>query len=100
MWDHDIVYLRPSRTDGDAVSVREALGAGRPVIASDAVTRPEGVKLVRGHDVANWCDAIDGVADVSMGFAHSEPDESLGAILALYARHLPARVPVHERASA
>ncbi len=43
---HDVVYLRPTRTDGDAVSVREALDAGVEVIASDAVSRPAGVSMV------------------------------------------------------
>jgi len=37
------VLVRASRSDGDAVSIREALQAGVPVIASDCVERPEGV---------------------------------------------------------
>jgi glycogen(starch) synthase len=32
--------IRPTYTDGDSISVREALALGVPVIASDAVTRP------------------------------------------------------------
>jgi glycosyltransferase involved in cell wall biosynthesis len=35
--------LRPSREDGDSVAVREALAFGVPVLASDAVVRPDGV---------------------------------------------------------
>jgi glycosyltransferase involved in cell wall biosynthesis len=37
------VFLRPSRADGDALSVREARQAGVPVVASDVVERPEGI---------------------------------------------------------
>jgi glycosyltransferase involved in cell wall biosynthesis len=37
------VFLRPTRAEGDAVSVREALQAGVPVLASDTVPRPAGV---------------------------------------------------------
>lgn len=37
------LFLRPTTTDGDSVSVREALYFGCPVIASDVVPRPAGV---------------------------------------------------------
>ncbi|MFH0902402.1 MAG: glycosyltransferase family 4 protein [Pseudomonadota bacterium] len=37
------LFVRPTRVDGDAVSVREALALGRRVVASDAATRPDGV---------------------------------------------------------
>jgi glycosyltransferase involved in cell wall biosynthesis len=38
-------FIRPTLTDGDSVSVREALALGTPVIASDAVSRPNGTIL-------------------------------------------------------
>lgn len=37
------LFLRPTMTDGDSVSVRECLLMGVPVIASDSVRRPDGV---------------------------------------------------------
>jgi hypothetical protein len=40
------VYVRPSRTDGDSIAVREALEHGTRVIASDAVERPAGCVIV------------------------------------------------------
>ncbi|MCK4793712.1 MAG: glycosyltransferase [Desulfobacteraceae bacterium] len=44
------VFLRPTTTDGDANSIREALYFGVPVIASDVIPRPEGCKLYQlGH---------------------------------------------------
>lgn len=43
------IYLRPSNIDGDAFSVREALYVGTPVIASDAVVRPEECMLFRSR---------------------------------------------------
>ncbi len=44
------VMIRPTLTDGDALSVREALHVGKSVIASDAVSRPDGVITYRtGH---------------------------------------------------
>ena len=37
------ILIRATRSEGDAISVREALHAGVPVIASDCVERPPGV---------------------------------------------------------
>jgi len=38
-------FVRPTFTDGDSISVREALALGVPVIASDAAVRPAGTVL-------------------------------------------------------
>ncbi len=40
------IFLRTTLYDGDAISVREALHMGTPVIATDNGMRPEGVRLV------------------------------------------------------
>lgn len=37
-------FLRPSREDGDSVAIREAMSLDVPVLASDVVNRPNGVK--------------------------------------------------------
>lgn len=47
--ESDIV-LRATNTDGDALTVREALFLGKPVIASDVVKRPQGVSLFKNRD--------------------------------------------------
>lgn len=39
------LFVRPTVTDGDALSIREALHAGVPVVASDVVRRPAGCRL-------------------------------------------------------
>lgn len=44
------LFIRPTNTDGDAVSVREALCYKIPVITSDAVKRPEGTILFETRD--------------------------------------------------
>ncbi len=36
------VYVRPSKTDGDSLAVREALSLGCPVVASGSAVRPQG----------------------------------------------------------
>jgi glycosyltransferase involved in cell wall biosynthesis len=43
------LFVRPTRVDGDALSVREALALGVPVVASDAGFRPPGtLRFPRG----------------------------------------------------
>jgi glycosyltransferase involved in cell wall biosynthesis len=44
------ILLRTTKFDGDAISIREALHLGTPVIATDNTMRPEGVSLIPIHD--------------------------------------------------
>jgi glycosyltransferase involved in cell wall biosynthesis len=44
------LFVRPTITDGDSVSVRECLHLGVPVVASDAVPRPGGCLLFGSRD--------------------------------------------------
>jgi hypothetical protein len=48
------IVVRASNTDGDALSVREALWYGKRVLASDCVQRPEGCELFRSRDVEDF----------------------------------------------
>lgn len=48
------VFARPTNTDGDANSIREALFLGVPAVASDAVERPAGCHLFRSRDPADF----------------------------------------------
>lgn len=57
MQQSDIV-LRATNTDGDSITVREAISLGVPVIASDCVARPEGTILFKSRDVGSLVDAI------------------------------------------
>jgi glycosyltransferase involved in cell wall biosynthesis len=45
------IVIRPTNTDGDALTVREALYLGKPTIASDIVERPEGTILFKNRDM-------------------------------------------------
>lgn len=55
---HDVVLVRPTRHDGDAVSIREALAADVPVVASDVVGRPSGVVTFPSGSLGDLCAAI------------------------------------------
>ena len=45
------IFIRPTNTDGDALSVREALLLKKPVIASDVSIRPTGTILFKNRNV-------------------------------------------------
>jgi glycosyltransferase involved in cell wall biosynthesis len=60
------IYVRPTRTDGDAVSIREALDSAVPVIASDVVARPPGVISLPLDDTEAWVDAIRGAVSLPL----------------------------------
>ncbi|MGC2644705.1 MAG: glycosyltransferase [Candidatus Sulfotelmatobacter sp.] len=53
------LMLRTTLFDGDAVSVREALHLGTPVIASDNGMRPAGVQLIPKSDLGALLHAIE-----------------------------------------
>lgn len=48
------LFLRATNTDGDSVSIREALALGIPVIASDVVPRPAPVVLFKTRDMDDF----------------------------------------------
>ena len=52
------LFLRPTNTDGAAVSIKEALWADLPVIASDCVVRPPEVTLFKNRSVDDLYDKI------------------------------------------
>ena len=52
------VLLRTTVFDGDAISVREALHLGTPVIATDNGMRPEGVELIMSGDRNGLAEAV------------------------------------------
>jgi glycosyltransferase involved in cell wall biosynthesis len=52
------VLIRPTRSDGDSVSIREARAIGIPVVASDVVGRPPGVTTVPTERSDAFAEAI------------------------------------------
>ncbi len=66
------MVLRATNTDGDAVSVREALYFGKPVVASDVVGRPDGVELFKTRDTE---DLVRAIKQASFQCVHAERQE-------------------------
>ncbi len=77
IWRRCDVYLRPSSTDGDAVSVREALALGTPVVASDAVARPSAAFLFKNRDADDFTRVVSDVLDKKTGFTINGPQTGL-----------------------
>jgi glycosyltransferase involved in cell wall biosynthesis len=96
---HDVIYVRATRTEGDAVSVREALWMGVPVVASDVVGRPEGTVLASDRDdladvlrklLAERATAADATTAARMA-AEREADRLLEHLISIYRTALSER---------
>ena len=72
------VFVRPTTSDGDSVSIRECLHLGVPVVASDAVTRPAGCRLFPSRDARAMAEAVLAAAGKSPSPPESpQPAEQL-----------------------
>jgi glycogen synthase len=83
--------LRTTLYDGDAISVREALHLGTPVIATDNGMRPEGPRLIPIGDEAALVAAIDAVSGGERNAPdgpRADDDANVRAVLDLYAELL------------
>jgi len=57
------VFIRPTNTDGDAISLREALYFGVPSVASDVVARPEGTILFKNRNIDDLTAKVQDLLD-------------------------------------
>jgi glycosyltransferase involved in cell wall biosynthesis len=100
------LYLRPTRAEGDAVSVREAQRAGVPVVASDVVGRPDGVVLFPAGSAEGLQRSIESVLDQLSGpvreapavrYVAREQDPFETALIRLYKTELAAKDVLGDR---
>jgi glycosyltransferase involved in cell wall biosynthesis len=86
-------FVRPALIDGDALSVREALALGRPVVASDVGRRPAGTVLFRSGDALDLARAVGRA--LGQPPSRQSPEGGLGALQAIYLELLgrPSRAP-------
>ena len=81
--------LRTTLYDGDAISVREALHLGTPVIATDNGMRPAGVRLIPIHDPSALETMVDRTLAETRGVQRRVADdgeENLAAVVRIYER--------------
>jgi len=65
------IILRPTNTDGDALTIREALYLNKPVIASDVVKRPRGTTLFKTRDFADLINKLESILQHSSKKLHN-----------------------------
>ncbi len=53
LFEYIDIFLRPTNTDGDSLSIREAIYSGIPTIASDIVERPFGTITFKNRVVSD-----------------------------------------------
>jgi len=61
VFKHVDLFLRPTYSDGDANSIREAMYSGLPVAASDCVTRPDGVMTFTTGNIESFSEVLTDV---------------------------------------
>lgn len=85
------VLLRTTLYDGDAISVREALWLGIPVVATDTGMRPPGVRLVALGDEEGLATAIQDCLRSGKRPPQpaAVPPDNLAQVLELYQELLP-----------
>jgi len=87
------VFVRPTRADGDALSVREALALGCRVVASDAARRPMGTVMFPVGDA----DALAEILVTTLAAPPPAPsaEDGLESLLQIY-RRVEERTPCVE----
>lgn len=65
------IMLRTTWYDGDAISVREAMQVGTPVIATDNAMRPAGIRLIGKSDLGGLVQAIE--QELQQPFLRKQP---------------------------
>ncbi|MBL1215454.1 MAG: glycosyltransferase [Ignavibacteriae bacterium] len=53
------LFVRPTNTDGDALSIRESLYLNIPVVASNAVSRPDGCILFENRSLNDYYNIVN-----------------------------------------
>ncbi|MEN8182354.1 MAG: glycosyltransferase, partial [Myxococcota bacterium] len=77
------LLVRPTLSDGDALSIREALSLGLPVLASDSAPRPEETIVFRSRDQENYeqraRQTLQQLESVRQRLAHRPADSAVQA---------------------
>ena len=79
------IFVRNTSTDGDALSVKEALYLGLPTLCSDVVDRPKGSILFKYGDESSFSQALaDGIKPDALDRNKREQCDVIEALINLY----------------
>jgi glycosyltransferase involved in cell wall biosynthesis len=96
IWEKSDIFVRPTVTDGDPLSVREALSLKTPVVTSDACPRPDGVILFKNRDLNDFVNAVQKVwenyDEYKKKLESMEVESGIHKILEIYNRLWTERV--------
>lgn len=73
------IILRATNTDGDALTIREALYIGKPIIASDVVVRPFGTILFKSRDLVDFEKKLISIVSANPQSASAQNSEQVEA---------------------
>jgi len=86
------LFIRPTNTDGDALSIREAISLKKPAIASDVCKRPEGTILFENRNIddlySKTIQVIDNYDEEKKKIENIEFEDNAEKILELYRKVL------------
>ena len=74
------IFVRTTFSDGDAISVREAIAAGTPVVASDVVSRPAGTFCFKTGDARDLASKIESLLSGAAAHLHISPEPGTNGI--------------------
>jgi len=74
------IFVRTTFSDGDAISVREAIAAGTPVVASDVVSRPAGTFCFKTGDARDLASKIESLLSGAAAHLHIGPKPGTNGI--------------------
>ena len=86
------LFIRPTNTDGDALSIREAISLKRPAIASNICKRPEGTILFKNRNIEDLyiktTDVISNYEEYKAKIESIEFEDNAKEILEVYKKVL------------
>lgn len=74
--DMSEIVLRPTNTDGDSLTVREALYFGKQIVVSDVVERPKGSIVFKSRNLDDMCEKILNASSTSINEITAEDYKS------------------------
>jgi glycosyltransferase involved in cell wall biosynthesis len=86
------LFIRPTNTDGDALSIREAISLKKPAIASDVCKRPEGTIFFKDRNIDDLyiktTDTINNYEEYRAKIENIEFEDNTEKILEVYKKVL------------